>query len=83
MQRLDGGEIEISQRSDLDRARRIAYILSQAAATRAADRAMLADAFSAAGRTLLAFGGCSLVFWLGKGMIKIITMEARDMAEAW
>ena len=34
MQRLDGGEIEISQRSDLDRARRIAYILSQAAATK-------------------------------------------------
>jgi hypothetical protein len=26
---------------------------------------------------------CSLVFWLGKGMIKIITMAARDMAEAW
>jgi hypothetical protein len=31
----NGGEIEISQRSDLDRARRIAYILSQAATTKA------------------------------------------------
>jgi hypothetical protein len=30
----NGGEIEIRQRSDLDRARRIAYILSQAAATK-------------------------------------------------
>src|SRR5262249_47551429 len=30
----NGGEIQISQRSDLDRARRIAYILSQAAATK-------------------------------------------------
>jgi hypothetical protein len=30
----DGGEIEIRERSDLDRARRIAYILSQAAATK-------------------------------------------------
>jgi hypothetical protein len=29
-----GGEIEIRERSDLDRARRIAYILSQAAATK-------------------------------------------------
>jgi hypothetical protein len=34
VQRLDGGEIEISQRSDLDRARRIAYILSRAATTK-------------------------------------------------
>jgi hypothetical protein len=31
----NGGEIKISERSDLDRARRIAYILSQAAATKA------------------------------------------------
>jgi hypothetical protein len=31
----NGGEIEIRERSDLDRARRIAYILSQAAATKA------------------------------------------------
>jgi hypothetical protein len=30
----NGGEIEIRERSDLDRARRIAYILSQAAATK-------------------------------------------------
>ena len=30
----NGGEITISERSDLDRARRIAYILSQAAATK-------------------------------------------------
>jgi hypothetical protein len=30
----NGGDIEISQRSELDRARRIAYILSQAAATK-------------------------------------------------
>jgi hypothetical protein len=30
----NGGEIEIRQRSDLDRARRIAYILSQAAVTK-------------------------------------------------
>jgi hypothetical protein len=29
----NGNEIKISERSDLDRARRIAYILSQAAAT--------------------------------------------------
>jgi hypothetical protein len=31
----NGGEIEIRERSNLDRARRIAYILSQAAATKA------------------------------------------------
>jgi hypothetical protein len=31
---LPRGEIEIRQRSDLDRARRIAYILSQAASTK-------------------------------------------------
>jgi hypothetical protein len=30
----NGGEIKISERSDLDRASRIAYILSQAAATK-------------------------------------------------
>ena len=30
----NGGEIKIRERSDLDRARRIAYILSQAAATK-------------------------------------------------
>jgi hypothetical protein len=30
----NGGEIEIRERSDPDRARRIAYILSQAAATK-------------------------------------------------
>jgi hypothetical protein len=30
----NGREIEISERSNLDRARRIAYILSQAAATK-------------------------------------------------
>jgi hypothetical protein len=30
----NGGDIKISERSDLDRARRIAYILSQAAATK-------------------------------------------------
>jgi hypothetical protein len=33
----NGGEIEIRERSDLDRARRIAYILSQAAAAKAQD----------------------------------------------
>jgi hypothetical protein len=42
----------------------------------------LVDDFSAAGRSLLASGGCSLVFWLGKGMINF-TMAARNMAEAW
>jgi hypothetical protein len=31
----NGGEIEISQRSNLDRARRMAYILIQAATTKA------------------------------------------------
>ena len=31
----NGGDIEISQRSELDRARRIAYILSHATATKA------------------------------------------------
>ena len=33
-QPANGGEIEIRERSDLDRARRIAYILSQAATTK-------------------------------------------------